>query len=248
MDKAQLSQRHLALLKAIIQEYTKTGEPVSSDILDKKYNLGVSPATIRNDMTHLAKIGYLKKEHFSSGRIPTAQSFRFYIQNVMKEKTLSTSEEVSYKNDVWDFKNELHRLLQHATRTLAKKTQLLALTTTSQGDVYYAGVNNILYQKEFWDIDITRGFLELLDEYDFSQRLLSHFDRIEQDLLFMLGEEKDNDLQIDECASVFGEFHGNTIKGAIGVMGSKRMHYDEIVPSVRYFTSLIEGIIKEQGL
>lgn len=248
MNNTQLTQRHLALLKAIIQEYTKTGEPVGSDVLDKKYNLGVSPATIRNDMIQLAKAGYLKKEHFSSGRIPTAQAFRFYIQNVMKEKSLSTLEEVSYKNDVWDFKNELHRLLQHATRTLAKKTQLLGLTTTNQGDIYYAGVNNILYQKEFWNINITRDFLELLDEYNFAQRLLSHFDRIEQDLLFMLGEEKDNDLQIEACASVFGEFQGNTIKGAIGVIGSKRMHYEEIIPSVRYFTSLIENIIKEQGL
>ena len=56
-----LTPRQIELLKAIINEYTTTGEPVGSDILDKKYNLGVSPATIRNEMVELAKKNILKK-------------------------------------------------------------------------------------------------------------------------------------------------------------------------------------------
>lgn len=243
-----LTPRQTEILKKIIAEYTEKGEPVGSDILDKKYNLGVSPATVRNEMIELAKKGYLKKEHFSSGRIPTVAAFRFYIRNLMEEKELSTTEEVSYKSDIWDFKDEIHALLQRSTRVLAKRTNMLAAATTNYGDVYYFGVRNMLRQKEFWDVEIACGFLERLDEVGFFTNILDEFNKIENEILFMLGDDNNNAESFENCASVFGEFEGKKIKGAIGVMGPKRMRYDVIVPNVKYFTSLIQSIIIDQGL
>ncbi|HLL61320.1 MAG TPA: hypothetical protein VK338_06395 [Candidatus Nitrosocosmicus sp.] len=242
-----LTPRQTEILQYIITEYTQTGQPVGSEILDKKYNLGVSPATVRNEMMVLAKKGYLKKEHFSSGRVPTAQAFRFYIQNLMKEKELSTAEEVSYKSDIWDFRNELNRLLQHATRILAKRTNMLALTTTNQGDIYYFGVTNVLSQPEFENLKMSRDFFEKLDEFAFSKNVLDSFKSGDSEIVYLLGEEGVNDRTLDPCASVFCEFETDKVKGAIGVMGPKRMHYDVIVPNIRYFTTLIESILKEQG-
>lgn len=242
-----LAPRQTEILRHIISEYTETGEPVGSEILDKKYNLGISPATVRNEMVALTKKGYLKKEHFSSGRIPTAGAFRFYINNLMKEKELSTAEEVSSKSDIWDFKDEIHQLLQNATRALAKKTNLLALSTTSSGDVYYFGVRNLLSQKEFFDIDLSRDFFERLDEFYFYQDILDHFKKIENEILFMIGEETE-EKTLEPCASVFAEFKGEKINGAIGVLGPKRMHYEMVIPNIKYFSNLIEQIIKEQGL
>lgn len=244
----QLTPRQIEILKSIITEYTQTGEPVGSEILDKKYNLGVSPATVRNEMTTLAKKGYLRKEHFSSGRVPTVIGFRFYINNIMKEKSLSTAEEVSYKNDIWDFKSELHQLLQHVTRILAKKTNLLAMTTTNLGDVYYFGVTNLLSQKEFDDTELSRYFFERLDEFAFWKDILNHFDRTENEMLFLLGDENAKTDLLEPCASVFGEFDGTKIHGALGVSGPKRMRYDIVIPSIKYCTGLIEQIMKEQGL
>ena len=83
-----LTQRQIDILKVIIHEYTETGTAVGSEILEKKYKLGVSPATIRNEMVELAKKGYLKKNHFSSGRVPSAKGFRFYIKHLMKQKEM----------------------------------------------------------------------------------------------------------------------------------------------------------------
>lgn len=242
-----LTPRQTEILRFIILEYTQTGEPVGSEILDKKYNLGVSPATVRNEMMSLAKKGYLKKEHFSSGRVPTAQAFRFYIKNLMKEKELSTAEEVSYKSDIWDFRNELNRLLQHATRVLAKRTNMLALTTTNQGDIYYFGVTNVLSQREFTNIELSREFFEKLDEFDFSKNILDTFKNMDEEVMYLLGEDSTKDKMIDDCASVFCEFETDKVKGAIGVMGPKRMQYDVIVPNIRYFTSLVQNILREQG-
>src|SRR5438034_853370 len=151
-----LTARQTEILRVIIQEYTETGEPVGSDILEKKYKLGVSPATIRNEMVELAKKGYLRKEYFSSGRIPAAKGFRFYINHLMKEKELSTSDEVAYKNSIWDDKDKTHRLLSHAAHVLADRTGLLSITATNEGDVYYSGIANLLEKDEFLDLDLSR--------------------------------------------------------------------------------------------
>ncbi len=238
-----LTPRQIELLKVIINEYSETGEAIGSEILDKKYNLGVSPATIRNDMVELAKKDYLAKEYFSSGRIPTPKAFRFYINNLMNEKELSTAEEVAYKSDIWDFRDELHQLLQRATHSLAQKTGTLAVATTDKGDVYYYGINNVLGAKEFWDVQKTKSLFEKLEEFAFWSTMLDEFGKIEEEILFMFGDEEP---EFDKVASVFGEFEGPSIKGAIGVVGPQNMRYDVIIPTVRYCTRLIGSIVSDK--
>lgn len=243
-----LTQRQIDILKVIIKEYTETGLAVGSEILEKKYKLGVSPATIRNEMVELAKKGYLKKTHFSSGRIPSAKGFRFYIKHLMKQKELSTTDEVSYKNSVWDERKETHRLLSQATKVLSQKTGLLSLITTNLGDMYYAGMANLLNQPEFLDINLSRTLFGKLDEITFWEKILNDMFSLEDEIYYMLGEEDFHDPIFDCCASVFGEFEGNKIKGIIGVIGPKRMSYEAIIPQIKYFSGLLEEIVKEQAL
>lgn len=244
----ELTTRQIEILKAIIKEYTETGEPVGSEVLEKKYKLGVSPATIRNEMVELAKKGYIKKTHFSSGRIPSAKGFRFYIQNLMKQKELSSLDEVSYKNSVWDERNDIHRLLSQATRVLSKKTGLLSISATNQGDLFYSGAANLLSLPEFLNLSFSRILFNRLDEVNYWIRVLNEFNRLEEEILYFLGEEDFSDPQLENCGGVFGEFEGEKMKGIIGVVGPKRMYYDLIIPQIKYFSNLIEQIIKEQGL
>lgn len=243
-----LTQRQVDILKAIIQEYTESGEAVGSEILEKKYKLGVSPATIRNEMVELAKKGYLKKTHFSSGRVPSAKGFRLYIKHLMKTKELSTTDEVAYKNSVWDERKEAHRLLQHATKTVADKTGLLSLSATNLGDLYYSGVGNLLSKPEFLDLGLSKNFFELLDEVNYWERILDRFYKLDEDIIYLLGEEDFRDPLFESCGCIFGEFEGKKIKGIIGVLGPKRMYYDEISPQIRYISQLLGEIINDQGL
>lgn len=243
-----LTQRQIDILKVIIHEYTETGAAVGSEILEKKYKLGVSPATIRNEMVELAKKGYLKKNHFSSGRVPSAKGFRFYIKHLMKKKEMSTTDEVSYKNGVWDERKEAHRLLSQATKILSQKTGLLSLIATNSGNMYYSGMANLLNQPEFFDINLSRTLFGRLDEITFWERILNNMLSLEDEIYYMLGEEDFHDPIFDSCASVFGEFEGAEIKGMIGVIGPKRMSYDDVIPQVRYFSGLLEEIVKEQKL
>ena len=243
-----LTPRQIDILRAIIQEYTEIGVPVGSEILEKKYKLGVSPATVRNEMVELSKKGYLKKTHFSSGRIPSAKGFRFYIKHLMKKKDLSTTDEVTYKNSIWDERSEAHRLLQQATKVLAHKTGLLSLTATNLGDVYYSCVGNLLNKPEFFNLGLSRSLFDLLDEVNFWERILDKFYKFEEEILYLLGEEDFKDPLFESCGSIFGEFEGEKIKGIIGVVGPKRMYYDELSPQIKYISRLLGEIIKEQGL
>ncbi len=238
-----LTQRQVDILKVIIQEYTESGEAVGSEILEKKYKLGISPATIRNEMVELAKKGYLKKNHFSSGRVPSAKGFRFFIKHLMKERDLSTIDEVAYKNSIWDERDEFHRLLSQATKVLAQRTGLLSLTTTGKGDLYYAGVSNLLDKQEFLNLDVSKNLFELLDELKYWQKVLHQCIKVDEDVFYMVGEEDFNDPVFEPCASVFGEFRFGDIQGIIGVVGPKRMYYETITPQIRYFSQLIEDVL-----
>ncbi|QQG44640.1 MAG: hypothetical protein HYW86_01880 [Candidatus Roizmanbacteria bacterium] len=241
-----LTQRQIEILRSIIQEYTLGGEPVGSEILEKKYKLGVSPATVRNEMVELSKKGYLKKTHFSSGRVPSAKGFRFYIKHLMKEKEMSTVDEVAYKNSVWDERNETHRLLSQATKVLAARTGLLSLTATVAGDLYYSGVSNLLDKQEFLNLNLSRSLFGLLDELNYWEKVLNRCVKVDEDILYMLGEEDFNDPLFEPCASVFAEFESGNIKGIIGVVGPKRMYYEVITPQIRYFSDLIEKLINNK--
>ena len=170
-----LTPRQTQILKAVTEEYINTADPVSSEQLEKKYSLGVSPATIRNEMAHLTDQGFLKQPHTSAGRIPTAMGLRFFVDHLMQEKRLSVADEVSTKERVWDARFDFDRMMRQATLALAERTKNLALVATNEGDIYYAGIANILDMPEFYDIDVTKTVLSLLDEQRRLQQLF--FDR-----------------------------------------------------------------------
>ncbi|OGP14561.1 MAG: heat-inducible transcription repressor HrcA [Deltaproteobacteria bacterium GWA2_55_10] len=77
------SERNRNILRAIVQDYIRTAEPVSSRAIAMNHSLGVSPATIRNVMAELESMGFLKQPHTSAGRVPTEKSFRFYIDTLL---------------------------------------------------------------------------------------------------------------------------------------------------------------------
>ena len=166
----------------------------------------------------------------------------------MKQKEMSTTDEVSFKNSVWDERKEAHRLLSQATKVLSQKTGLLSLVTTNLGDIYYSGMANLLNQSEFLDINLSRTLFGRLDEISFWEKILNDMFALEDEIYYMLGEEDFHDPAFDCCASVFGEFESSKIKGIIGVIGPKRMSYDAIIPQVKYFSGLLEEIVKEQAL
>ncbi len=237
MDPAKdLSPREIQILKAIIEEYIATAEPVGSETLDKKYNLGVSPATIRNEMVRLTDLKMLNQPHTSAGRTPTPEALRYYVDHLMKTKDMSVADEVAVKEKVWEYRQEVDKLLREATKTLAERTKTLAITATSDGDLYYAGAANILDMPEFYDYELTHRLLATLDQFDFWWHLVG----AEADPFdILLGEEIGPKNILNQCGFVYEKFSSPHVSGAIGVVGPSRLNYAYVVPFVRYMGGLI---------
>src|SRR5438309_3829677 len=119
-------ERRLAVLRAIVEDYVQTREPVGSKALVDRHNLGVSPATIRNDMAMLEEEGLIAQPHTSAGRIPTDAGYRLFVDRLTELKPLSTAEKraiAMFLDDAADLDDVLHR----AVRTLAQLTRHVAV-------------------------------------------------------------------------------------------------------------------------
>lgn len=235
-----LTPRQVGILKLIVKEYIDNAEPVGSETLEKKHDVGVSPATIRNEMSEMVRLGYLSKPHTSAGRIPTTKALKLYINELMKEKEISVADEVQAKEHVWDYRGNEDKFLRAITKDLAQKTHALAVTTTDSGEVYYAGYAYILDMPEFYDIDIAKNLLAILDN-------TSHFEmiakRIENDFGIFLGDELELEV-FRPYSFIFSRFDtkNHACKGSIGVVGPARVKYDSLVPTVKFFGGLIEDV------
>ena len=134
MKKKDLDERKKKVLQAIVEEYINTAEPVSSGSITKGHGLDYSSATIRNDMAQLESIGFLDKPHTSAGRVPSAEGYRYYVNELLKEDNL-TLEEIKYIQKKLKVKvNEIEDLTKVATTTLSEITHYTTVAVGPKAD------------------------------------------------------------------------------------------------------------------
>ncbi|MFY9233780.1 MAG: heat-inducible transcriptional repressor HrcA [Fimbriimonadaceae bacterium] len=117
----ELDPRKQSLLKAIIIEYVSAAEPVASEMLVQKYDLGVKSATIRNEMAEMSEMGFLEQPHTSAGRIPSDRGYRFYVDRLITRAEPTASEKHKLQAASEDGE-ALQELLRDTTRTLSRLT------------------------------------------------------------------------------------------------------------------------------
>ena len=191
-------------------------------------------------MARLADMKLLNQPHTSAGRTPTPVALKYYVENLMKTKDMSVADEVSVKEKIWDYRQEVDKLLREATKTLAEKTKALAVTATGDGDLYYSGAANILDMPEFYVFELTHHLLAALDRYDFWWDLL---EANQDPFSILLGEEFGARSMLDQCGYVYAKFTTPHLSGSIGVVGPSRLNYQYVIPVVRY----LGGLIDEMG-
>ncbi|MET8242998.1 heat-inducible transcriptional repressor HrcA [Streptomyces sp. NPDC005202] len=121
-----LSERRLQVLRAIVQDYVGTEEPVGSKALTERHNLGVSPATVRNDMAALEDEGYIAQPHTSAGRIPTDKGYRLFVDKLAEVKPMSAPERRAIQNFL-DGAVDLDDVVARTVRLLAQLTRQVAV-------------------------------------------------------------------------------------------------------------------------
>lgn len=127
-----LSERKLRILQAIISDFVTSAEPVGSRTLSKKYDLGVSPATIRNEMADLEEQGFLTHPHTSAGRIPSEKAYRLYVNEMMKTRELSPQEKETISQKLYENVTELDKTIEHAAHILSEITNLTSFAMTPE--------------------------------------------------------------------------------------------------------------------
>lgn len=236
-----MNERQRNILAAVVELYTKSALPVGSQALLEHFPLPVSSATVRNDMVSLEEEGYLYQPHISSGRIPTDQGYRFYIEHGMKEEALSKEEEFQLKKNLTVLEARHARL----ARTTAK------LLSAFSGSLAVSGIVN---RDEFYDF----GMKELMEEPEFQRldevcRLVEALDSIDENIDVLLAKMRDGDVkifvgsenpvkEITNCSMMISPYrNAEGDRGVLAIIGPKRMRYAKNKSLLEYMKQMLGG-------
>jgi transcriptional regulator of heat shock response len=243
-----MSSRRLEILRAIVDEYVATQEPVGSKAIAERHGLGISPATIRNEMAVLEDEGLITQPHTSAGRIPTDLGYRVFVDKLATVKPLSPAERRAIETFL-DEANNLEQLMRRSAKLLADITKQVAVITypiigenTGSEKMVISGTANLARSGE--DLGSTLSpILEALEEQVVLMRLL---DEANSTVHVRIGREQiETNLQTTSLVSV-GYGANSAQLGAVGVLGPTRMDYAGSIAAVdavaRYVGRfLIEG-------
>lgn len=127
-----LNERKKKILQIIIEDYISSAEPVGSRTIARKYDLGLSPATIRNEMSDLELLGYLEQPHTSAGRIPSAQAYRFYVDALIEPGILTDNDMALIDGWYNERRRNIDDIFQSTAKILSRMTQNVSMVLTNQ--------------------------------------------------------------------------------------------------------------------
>ena len=128
-----LNDRKIQILQAIINNYIETAEPVGSRTIAKKYNLGISSATIRNEMSDLEEMGFILQPHASSGRIPSDMGYRLYVDHLMQKKELGEEEQRYLQSIISRDISQIDFLMEETAKALSLLTNYTTIISEPKG-------------------------------------------------------------------------------------------------------------------
>jgi len=221
------SQRQLEILRAIVDEYVATQEPVGSKVIADKTSLGISPATIRNEMAALEDEGLITHPHTSAGRIPTDLGYRVFVDKLATVKPMSSAERRAIETFL-DEANNLDQLMKRSAKLLADLTKQVAVITypiigegSGSEKMTISGTANLARSGEDLGTSLS-PILEALEEQVVLLRLLS--DANDTVKVRIGNEQNESNLRQTSLVTV-GYGASESPIGAVGILGPTRMDY-----------------------
>jgi len=236
MQASVMHERRLEILRAIVDEYVATQEPVGSKAIAERHGLGVSPATIRNEMAALEHDGLITQPHTSAGRIPTNSGYRVFVDRIAEVKPLSNPERraiesfLSGASDVEDIMTRTGKLLAQITK------QVAVVQLPSQDRVVLSGTANLALSNHDEALAL-HPILEALEEQVVLLRLLSD---ASPSVNVRIGDEQPAEGL--KSTSVVTMGYG---QGAIGILGPTRMDYANSMAAVHAVARYIGRFLEE---
>jgi transcriptional regulator of heat shock response len=236
-----LTRRQAEILKAIIEEYMDSAQPIASVELVAKRKIPLSGATVRNIMADLVRNGFLEMMHVSSGRTPTDRAYRFYINDLMEEEPISVLEEMTLKQKIWDNREEIHQLIRSAAEVLSEVTGYMSFTITDQGYYYFVGASKMLELPEFYEIKVTKAVLKLMDDYELIKSVLDRNYYENSEVSVLIGKEIGL-ANMDPICLIFGRAMINKTNVYIGMLAPARTKYNKDIPLIKQLTRILDEL------
>lgn len=223
---------------AVIKEFMEEASEVGSLALLEKYNLGVSSATVRNEMVKLMRLGLLEKSHISSGRLPTDQALRLYVTKFLDRNSLNPLVTVEIRQGIFRERFSKESVTKAILEILAKETESLVFLILDD-DVRGYGYSNLLKYEEFRDIEAIETILNIMEDDVFLLNLVEKYASSEVSLL--IGGETGVE-GLGNCALAFTRIPFWEKQNAfVGVIGSKRMEYGKVIQSLKEVKNALEN-------
>lgn len=229
-----MTDRQAKILRAIVEEYAEVASPVGSQLLAKIF--GVSSATIRAEMAHLEKLGYIEQPHTSAGRVPTDKGYRFYVNQATESGSLEAPSRAERALTARIGEGSVpERAIRNTVDTLVELTHNLGLATIGK-QLYMSGLSNLFGQPEFMHPGQVQEVARLLDNLEpWLQEAAPN-----QPLSVYIGSE--NPIGRNSgCSLIISKFRSPySDKSFIGVLGPTRQSYKEVMGLVENAGQMLE--------
>jgi heat-inducible transcriptional repressor len=224
-----MTERTGQILEAVIQEFIKTGEPVSSGLLYDRYEFGIKPAMIRLELDELEERGFLEQPHHSAGRIPTNSGYEFFAKRIL-------GSDVTERPVHSPKKNELRQLLEEQAwpdlmAELSNQLGLLSVAADRARDaVYKSGLERLIDSLDWQDQNGIRSVIHDFEEVD--QRMSAIGENMEAGPNVFIGK-KSPVTKSEHLSVVGGNYPVGDSMVTIFVIGPKRMDYKKVIQIFR---------------
>jgi len=236
-----MTERQIAILAAIIEQYAEIAAPVGSVTLAKLF--GVSSATIRSEMVKLEELGLIEQPHTSAGRIPTDQGYRFYVNTLTEAHANEQPKQIDRSARAIEARVNTHgdradRAIRSAVDSLVDLTQNLGLATIGD-ELYMSGIGNLFSQPEFMTGNHAQAVARLLDNLEPWLREAAPNEPLN---VFIgsenpIGKTSGATLIISRFRSPYSD------KSYIGVLGPTRQSYGKVMRLVRHAGAMLEEVL-----
>jgi len=233
----EITIRQKDLLGKIVKEYIKSARPVSSKLLEKKYKLSISPATIRIEMQDLTREGFLFQPHTSAGRVPTDKGYRFFVDTLLEKGFFKKDFDLKISSWIEKEIKDTIQFIQSLTKDLAFFSSNLALSYLSDEKILWReGWVKILQKPEFREKKLVSDFAELLRNFEEEIKDL----KVNSGIQVYIGKEnflpkaKNFSIIISKC------YFPKKKRGILAILGPKRMDYNKNISLLSFCTRLLE--------
>jgi transcriptional regulator of heat shock response len=235
-----ITKRQAEILNKIVRNYIDLAQPVSSEFLEKRHNLGICPATIRIEMQKLTDRGFLFQPHTSAGRVPTDKGYRFFVDNLLKEEISEFKDSFKVEEILREEKEDILKWASRLTKFLAEESSNFVILDLLERDfLFKEGWEEILEEPEFEEKDLVFDFVGFLENFEKNIEDL----KINSGIKICIGKEnpfpKARNFSIISSRCYFPD---EKERGIISLLGLKRMDYDRNISLINSLTKLLEKL------